>query len=170
MKHIYITLLYFSPLRNIYMLHDFSVFRSYNTNMLHYFITSHLRNTFVLHNLPLRTCVTYFCYMPSQLLKWNTYILHNFATLGVKHICVTRLCTSIKICAKTKCKHFMNQSGTCWGQRTKSAEKAFEHRRMPLLKGFFEKRSKTAYLDCRGVLRYNIGEKRALKAKNRLFC
>lgn len=158
MKHIYITLHYFTfPLCVTYICYMTLAFFGRITQICYMASV-------------LCTCVTYFCYMPSQLLKWNTYILHNFATLGVKHICVTRLCTSIKICAKTKCKHFMNQSGTCWGQRTKSAEKAFEHRRMPLLKGFFEKRSKTAYLDCRGVLRYNIGEKRALKAKNRLFC
>lgn len=57
----------------------------------------------------------------------------------------------------------MKQSGTLEVSRTKIAEKVLEQGCIPLLKGFFGKRSKTARLDCRLGLRYNIGEKRGAK-------
>ena len=57
----------------------------------------------------------------------------------------------------------MKQSGAGAVAGTKNAEKAFELDRMPLLKGFFGKHSKTARLDCRLGLRYNIGEKRIVE-------
>ena len=57
----------------------------------------------------------------------------------------------------------MKQSGTLEVSRTKIAEKTLEQGCIPLLEGFFGKCSKTALLDCRLGLRYNIGEKRAFE-------
>ena len=57
----------------------------------------------------------------------------------------------------------MNQSGAGAVVGTKNAEKAAQRGRMPLLEGFFGKHSKTARLDCRLGLRYNIGENRAFE-------
>ena len=57
----------------------------------------------------------------------------------------------------------MKQSDTVEATRDKNAEKVLEQGYTPLLEGFFEKHSKTARLDCRLGLRYNIGEKRAFE-------
>ncbi len=60
----------------------------------------------------------------------------------------------------------MNRSGTVEAPGDKNAEKAFELGRTPSLEGFFEKCSKTARLDCRLGLRYNIGKRELLKDEN----
>lgn len=57
----------------------------------------------------------------------------------------------------------MKQSGTVEAPGDKIAEKVLEQGCTPLLEGFFGKCSKTARLDCRLGLRYNIGEKRAFE-------
>ena len=57
----------------------------------------------------------------------------------------------------------MKQSDTVEAPGDKNAEKAFEQGCMPLLEGFFGNHSKTARLDCRLGLRYNIGENRAFE-------
>ena len=146
------------------------------------------RNTYILHVFAFSLCVTYIC---SAAMPRSTYILHNFSVfthqtqicyttppfcayatyfrytpspaVAAKHVYITWLSTPTKICSKIKCKHFMKQSDTVEASGNKNAEKALEQGRIPLLKGFFGKHSKTARLDCRPCSRYNIGKKRIIE-------
>ena len=128
------------------------------------------RSTYILHNFSVCTHQTQICYTASVLCAYATYLCCvPSPAVATKHIYITWLSTLTKICSEIKCKHFMKQSDMVEASGDKKAEKAFEVGRTPSLEGFFGKCSKTARLDCRLGLRYNIGEKRAFEGWKHYF-